>query len=122
MLGATVFEKHFTLNRAMKGTDHNFSLEPPGLLKQVRDLRRVEIAMGSGKRILYDFEKEARDKMGKGIYTSKPLSAGTIITMDDIFFKTPANGTPPYVVDKILGKRLKVDLAEELPIPMEYLE
>jgi len=122
MLGATVIEKHFTLRRAMKGTDHKFSLEPPGLLKQVRDLRRVDIAMGDGKRILYAFEKEARIKMGKGIYTSKPLSAGTIITMDGISFKTPANGTPPYMVDKILGKRLKVDLAEELPIPMKYLE
>jgi len=122
MLGATVIEKHFTLGHAMKGTDHKFSLEPPGLLKQVRDLRRVDIAMGDGKRILYDFEKEARIKMGKGIYASKPLSAGTIITMDEISFKTPANGTPPYMVDKILGKRLKVDLAEELPIPMKYLE
>ena len=122
MLGATVFEKHFTLKHAWKGTDHKFSLNPEGLRKQVRDLSRVDIAMGDGKRTLYDFEKEARIKMGKGIYASKPLSAGTIITMDEITFKTPANGTPPYMVDKILGKRLKVDLAEELPIPMKYLE
>jgi sialic acid synthase SpsE len=78
--------------------------------------------MGDGKRILHDFEKEARIKMGKGIYAFKPLSAGSIITMDEVFFKTPANGTPPYMVDKILGKRLKVDLAEELPIPVKYLE
>ena len=122
MIGAVVIEKHFTINHAMKGTDHKFSLEPPGLLKQVRDLRRVDIAIGDGKKILYDFEKEARIKMGKGIYASKPLSAGTIITMDEISFKTPANGTPPYMVDKILGKRLKVDLAEGLSIPMKYLE
>ena len=122
MLDATVFEKHFTLKHAWKGTDHKFSLNPEGLRKQVRDLKRVDIAMGDGRRTLYDFEKEARIKMGKGIYASKPLSAGTIITMDEISFKTPANGTPPYMVDKILGKRLKVDLAEELPIPMKYLE
>jgi len=122
MLGATVFEKHFTLKHAWKGTDHKFSLNPEGLRKQVRDLQRIDISVGNGERILYDFEKEARIKMGKGIYASKPLSAGTIITMDEISFKTPANGTPPYMVDKILGKRLKVDLAEELPISMEYLE
>ena len=122
MLGATVFEKHFTLKHAWKGTDHKFSLNPEGLRKQVRDLSRVDVAMGDGKRTLYDFEKEARIKMGKGIYASKPLSAGTIITMDEISFKTPANGTPPYMVDKILGKRMKVDLAEELSIHMKYLE
>ena len=48
MLGARIVEKHFTLNRAMKGTDHAFSLEPVGLRKMVRDLERTFKAMGDG--------------------------------------------------------------------------
>ena len=48
VLGARIIEKHFTLNRAMKGTDHAFSLEPPGLRKLVRDLTRARIAMVDG--------------------------------------------------------------------------
>jgi N-acetylneuraminate synthase/sialic acid synthase len=69
MLGATVLEKHFTLNRAWKGTDHRFSLEPEGLRKQVRDLRRVDISRGDGKKTIQDFEKDPRSKICL-LYTS----------------------------------------------------
>ena len=48
VLGSRIVEKHFTLNRALKGTDHVFSLEPPGLRKLVRDLRRTSVALGDG--------------------------------------------------------------------------
>jgi len=121
MLGATVLEKHFTLNHAWKGTDHKFSLETDGFRKQVRDLRRVDISLGNGKKVLHDFEKEARSKMGKGIYASCPLPAGTSIKLEDLCFKSPANGTPPYLVDKIIGKKLKVALEEEAAISLDYL-
>ena len=122
MLGAIVVEKHFTLNHAWKGTDHKFSLEPEGFRKMVRDLRRVDISLGSGKRVIYDFEKDARKKMGKGIYASRPLSAGTIISWEDICLKTPSNGTPPYAVKEIVGRKLKVDLKEEAPVSLDCLE
>jgi N-acetylneuraminate synthase/sialic acid synthase len=122
MLGATVVEKHFTLNRSSKGTDHKFSLSPEGLRKLVRDLARVDIALGNGKKDILDSEKDAKIKMGKSIYTSMPLSAGTVITEDTVCFKTPASGMPPYMVDKIIGKKLKVDLDEESLISMDSLE
>ncbi len=122
MLGATVLEKHFTLNRAWKGTDHKFSLEPEGLRKQIRDLRRIDISLGNGSREVYDFEIEAKKKMGKGIYAAKPLSAGTIITWEDIDLKTPTNGTPPYMIDKIIGKKLKADLDCEASISLDNVE
>jgi N-acetylneuraminate synthase/sialic acid synthase len=122
MLGATVIEKHFTLGHALKGTDHAFSLNPEGLRKQVRDLRRVDLVMGDGQRILYDFEKEARAKMGKGIYAAKALTAGTVVTMDKVCFKTPANGTSPYMINKMIGKKLMIDLEEEAPITLECFE
>ncbi len=122
MLGATVLEKHFTLNRAWKGTDHKFSLEPEGLRKQIRDLRRIDISLGNGSREVYDFEIEAKKKMGKGIYAAKPLSAGTIMTWEDIDLKTPTNGTPPYMIDKIIGKKLKADLDCEASISLDNVE
>jgi sialic acid synthase len=122
MLGAVVLEKHFTLNRAWKGTDHKFSLEPEGLRKQVRDLRRVDISFGDGKRIVHDFESEPRKKMGKGIYSSRPLTAGTMLTWEDISLKTPTNGTPPYKVKEMLGKKLKMDIEDEGPISLDMVE
>lgn len=122
LLGATVVEKHFTLNRSWKGTDHKFSLEPEGLRKQVRDLRRVDISLGDGKKVVCDFEKDAKVKMGKGIYTSRKLKAGSVLTLDDIVFKSPGNGLPPYRVKEIIGKKLKVDMEEETIISLEHLQ
>jgi sialic acid synthase len=120
--GAAVVEKHFTLNHAWKGTDHKFSLEPEGLRKQVRDLRRVDISRGDGVKEVHDFEKDARIKMGKGIYAARPLKAGALITIEDLAFKTPGNGLPPYRVHEIVGRRLKADLAEEASFSLDSLE
>lgn len=122
MLGARVVEKHFTLNRAWQGTDHKFSLEPEGLRKQVRDLQRINIALGTGVKELQDFEKGARAKMGKGVYLAKPLSAGTTLTMEDLVFKSPANAIPPYKANEVIGKKLNVDLQEEASLDFKYLE
>lgn len=62
-LGARIIEKHFTLNRAMKGTDHAFSLEPAGMKKLCRDLERARVAMGDGVKRWYDSEKKPISKM-----------------------------------------------------------
>lgn len=122
MLGAVVVEKHFTLNRSWKGTDHKFSLEPEGLRKMIRDLRRVDISLGDGNRVVYDFEVEAKKKMGKGIYTSKPLPAGTILSWDNICLKTPTNETPPYMANHLIGKKLKIALEAEASVTINMVE
>ncbi len=122
MLGAAVVEKHFTLNRAWKGTDHKFSLEPEGLRKQVRDLRRVDMALGDGNKLINKSEEISRKKMGKGIYSSRSLYAGNIIEIGDICFKSPGNGFPPYQVNEILGKKVRFDLEEETSISLEWVE
>ncbi len=62
-LGACLLERHFTLDRTMKGTDHAASLEPPGLSKLVRDVRAVEAALGSGEKQVLECERSARDKL-----------------------------------------------------------
>lgn len=62
-LGARIIEKHFTLNRASKGTDHAFSLEPQGLKKLCRDLERTRVALGDGQKRFYDSEKKPISKM-----------------------------------------------------------
>lgn len=119
MLGAKVIEKHFTLNRSWKGTDHKFSLEPEGLRKQARDLKRVDLSMGPGIKKIQDFEKAARSKMGKGVYSSKSLAKGTILTEKDICLKTPTNDIAPYMLDRIIGKKLKNDVQEETSLTFD---
>lgn len=121
-MGARVVEKHFTLNRALKGTDHAFSLEPVGLTKMVRDLRRLRIALGDGNKVQYQSEIEPGQKMGKSLVASRDLAAGTTLAAEDISMKSPGGGLPPYEVDNIVGMKLRKAVAEEEPFDMAMLE
>lgn len=122
MLGATVVEKHFTLNHSWKGTDHKFSLEREGLRKQVRDLRRVDVCLGDGVKKVHDFEIPAKNKMCKVLYTNKKLPKGHILSKNDIDIKSPGDGLPPYKIESIIGKKLKGPLQQESVILLKHLE
>jgi sialic acid synthase len=104
MLGARIVEKHFTLNRAMKGTDHAFSLEPAGLKKMVRDLKRTHQAMGDGVKKIYESERAPILKMGKSLVAARDLPTGHTLTAADIVMKSPAGGIPPYELDNVIGR------------------
>lgn len=95
MLGARVIEKHFTLNRAFKGTDHAFSLEHSGLEKMIRDLRRARIALGDGVKRRFSSEEKPLNKMGKKIVAARDLPAGHRLTEADLAYKAPNDGLPP---------------------------
>lgn len=122
MLGARVFEKHFTLNRALKGTDHSFSLEPEGLRKLIRNLNRIPILLGDGKKNLLESEKKPLKKMSKSLVAAKALTMGHKLTEEDVAIKSPSGGLPPYELDFVLGKTLRVPLAEDDYILFENLD
>jgi N-acetylneuraminate synthase/sialic acid synthase len=121
MLGARIIEKHFTLNRAMKGTDHAFSLEPIGLEKLVRDLRRARVAIGDGRKKIHESERSAMLKMGKSIVAAADLPAGTVLTPKDLTIKCPGGGLHPYQWDLLIGKRTVRPLAADEMVRFEDL-
>ena len=121
VLGARVIEKHFTLNRSLKGTDHAFSLEPPGLTKLVRDLKRAKLALGDGVKKIYENEIAPITKMSKSIVSKRFLGVGHQLTIEDVEFRSPGGGLPPSSLDLILGKRLLVPLNEYEPINLDNL-
>ncbi len=110
VLGVRVIEKHFTLNRAMKGTDHAFSLEPVGLRKMIRDLRRTREAMGDGRKKRYASEDAPATKMGKKLVAARDLPAGHVLTHRDVAIKSPGDGLPPYELDRVVGKATRKPL------------
>ena len=112
-MGACAVEKHFTLNRASKGTDHPFSLEPDGLRKMIRDLRRVHQAMGDGVKRQYPSEKSPLYKMGKKVVAARPLSAGHVIRARDLTMKSPNDGLPPTLLGDVVGQKLVRVVAED---------
>ena len=122
VLGARVFEKHFTLNRAMKGTDHAFSLEPGGLRKLVRDLRRARLAMGDGEKRVLECEEGALMKMGKMLVAATDLAEGRVVRREDVELKSPGAGLPPYELETVVGKRLRRAMVAEEGFKAEDLE
>jgi sialic acid synthase len=122
VLGARIVEKHFTLNRAMKGTDHAFSLEPHGLRSLVRDLRRTRVALGDGSKRMYQSEAEPAKKMGKKLVAARDLPAGHVLTEDDILAKSPGDGLPPCELDRLVGRRLGYAVTAELALTFDLLE
>ncbi len=121
MLGARVIEKHFTLNRSSKGTDHSFSLEPTGLRKLVRDLDRAREALGDGIKRPLDREKQALFKMGKKLVAARDLSSGHILTLADISIKSPNDGLPPYELENVIGRKIVRAVSEDDAILTENL-
>jgi sialic acid synthase len=122
-LGARIVEKHFTLNRALKGTDHVFSLEPQGLTKLVRDLRRTRAALGDGHKRVHQSELAPIAKMAKSIVAARRLPAGHTIELDDLALKSPANGgLKPYELERLFGARLAVALDRDEVLTMSHVE
>ena len=122
VLGARIVEKHFTLNRAMKGTDHAFSLEPQGLAKMVRDLRRTRAALGDGAKRMFPSEAEPAVKMGKKLVAARELPAGHVLTKADVEARSPGDGLPPYELDRIVGRALRRPVTAETTLTLELLE
>ncbi len=122
VLGSRIVEQHFTLNHTWKGTDHAFSLEPIGMRKLVRDLRRVRAALGDGEKKIYPSEVNPITKMGKKLVASHDLKAGHTLTMSDIAVKSPSDGIPPYELDNVIGRTLTKDLLEDDNFSFEILK
>jgi sialic acid synthase len=123
MLGARVIEKHFTLDHALKGTDHAFSLMPDGLRRLVRDLRRIEPALGDGVKRRLPVEAKPLEKMGKKLVAARDLELGHVLTPDDVAIKSPADGgLPPYELDRLIGLRVRRPLALDEQFELADLE
>lgn len=114
MLGARVVEKHFTLDHALKGRDHAFSLMPEGMRRLVRDLHRVPTALGDATKRPLPVEADPIEKMGKKLVAARELEQGHVLTVEDIAIKSPADGgLPPYELDRLLGRRLRRSIGLE---------
>jgi sialic acid synthase len=122
MLGARVFEKHFTLNHAWKGTDHAYSLMPDGMRRFVRDLHRVPVALGDGVKRKLPSEERPLEKMGKKLVAARDLATGHVLAPGDLVAKSPADeGLPPYELDGLLGRSLVRALAADEAVAAEDL-
>ena len=122
LLGARVFEKHVTLNRAWKGTDHSFALEPEGFRKFVRDIKRVKYMLPQKPKSEIGEEKVFK-KLGKSLVALDDLSKGTMLTIDNLSGKIfSTQFIPVRESNQVIGRILNSDIKSGEPINFSDFE
>lgn len=112
-MGATIIEKHFTLDRNMEGPDHKASIEPNELKQMVTAIRNVEKAMGSGVKTPSKSERKNMAIARKSIIASRCIQKGEVFTEANITTKRPGNGISPMRWNEVLGQTAKRDFQED---------
>lgn len=112
-MGAVVIEKHFTLDKGMDGPDHKASLEPDELTQMVSSIRKIEKALGDGKKEPSESEKENINVARKSIVASKTIKKGTVFSEDNITVKRPGNGISPMRWYDVIGQTAMRDYEED---------
>jgi N,N'-diacetyllegionaminate synthase len=117
-LGATVIEKHFTLDNTLPGPDHKASLEPYELAAMVRAIRTVEQALGDGVKRPTASELKNKPIARKSIVAACAIKAGDVFTADNLTVKRPATGISPMLWDTVIGQIARYDFMPDEPIAL----
>ncbi|MEM6262841.1 MAG: N-acetylneuraminate synthase [Bacteroidota bacterium] len=115
-MGATVIEKHFTLDRALPGPDHKASLEPEELTEMVKQVRLVTTMRGDGKKRREPIEEDVAKVARKSVVTTRAIAAGVLITPEMLTTMRPGTGLPPKYLDLLVGRTTSRHLEAHQPV------
>ncbi|MEA5388493.1 N-acetylneuraminate synthase family protein [Haloarculaceae archaeon H-GB11] len=124
-LGASVIEKHVTLDSSMDGPDHEFALEPDELETMVTAIRDTEAALGTGEKTVLEVEAELYQKARRAIHTTCDIAAGETITEDDVKILRPGDrecGLEPKFYEDVLGRTASSNLSRGQGVQWDDLE
>ncbi len=108
-LGATVIEKHITLNRKLPGPDHQASLEPNEFSKMVYSIRETERLLGNGIKCMQICEENTRLVARRSIRAARKICAGSILREEDLLYQRPGDGLSPMQLSSVVGKTSEKD-------------
>ncbi len=120
-MGATVIEKHFTLDKTMEGPDHKASADIKDFKKIVEGIRTLEKAKGSTIKRPVNSESEMKINFRKSLTSKEDLAKNSIITEKNIAIKRPGDGIPPKYIDCVIGKKIKKDLKTDETIKWDSI-
>lgn len=112
-LGASIIEKHFTINRNLKGPDHKFALEPEELKHMIKNIRETEASLGSLVKYMPKSEENLYKLARRSIIARKRIPKGKIIEISDIIIKRPGYGIAPKFLKIIIGRTAKKEIDED---------
>jgi N-acetylneuraminate synthase/sialic acid synthase len=120
-LGACVVERHFTLDKTLRGTDHQASLDPAGFAQLIALIREAEAAMTICRKEVFEAERKAAVKLRKSIVFARDLPAGHVLAEADLTVKCPGHGVSPSHWDDILGRTLVCPVRHEDMVQWDQL-
>lgn len=109
-LGATVIEKHITLDKNLEGPDHKASLEPTEFEEMVQAIRYTEKALGNGEKVCMPSEESTKKVARKSLVLSQDVQEGEVLTEAHLVIKRPGNGLAPKYFDDMIGKKAKYNM------------
>ena len=105
MVGASIIEKHLTLDRTLPGPDHRTSLEPDLFAAMVAGIRAVEAALGTGVKVPVEAERDVARVARRSLHWAGSLEAGRLVTADDLAVLRPGTGLTPGRLATLVGRR-----------------
>ncbi len=120
--GAHIVERHLTLDKTMKGSDHAASLEPHQFKELVDGIRAIEAIKGVPQKIMYPELAPLREKLAKSVVAKVAISTGTVITVDMLTVKGPGHGIKPGQISNLVGRVAQENLSEDSHLPLGALE
>lgn len=122
-MGARIIEKHYTIDKTLAGsTDHFMSVGPGELKNMVKAIRSVELIRGSKYKAPLASEKEAILYARRSIVSMREIPAGKTINTEDIAIKRPGTGISPRDIDKVVGKKAKKNIPQDIPIEKDMID
>jgi N,N'-diacetyllegionaminate synthase len=115
-LGASVIEKHLTLDAALPGPDHRASMEPEPFRQMVQRIREVESGLGNGVKEPKASEAGVARVARKSLVAARSIPAGTVLDAGMIIIRRPATGISPDQLPSVIGRRTRVDVPEGMPL------
>jgi N,N'-diacetyllegionaminate synthase len=112
-MGASVIEKHFTLDRKLPGPDHRASLEPGELRAMVAAIRNIELALGDGIKRLTPSEARNKPIVRKSLVASQTIKAGDVFSAQNVTAKRPGTGISPMRWNELMGRTAPRDFAAD---------
>ncbi len=112
-LGALVIEKHFTLDKTLKGNDHYHAMDPKDAKKIIEGIKFIDMIRGTYELKCLESEKVARSNARRSIVSLGEIKKGTKISKENLTFKRPGTGIAPSEIDNILGRTAKIDIQDD---------
>lgn len=121
LYGAEVIEKHFTLDKTLKGNDHYHAGDPDDFKKIIDNINIIDKASGYYGKTVFDCEKVSRREARRSLVINRDMKKGDTISQSDLVAKRPGNGISPKYINEVIGRQLKEDVVEDTTLKWDLV-